>query len=699
MAPDVTITIKTIDQSSAVVKKVNQEFKSLAPGLEKATGGIGKFVSANAGLLSVVGGVAAGLAMAGKALYSSALAYEHSAKMGAKLEAVIRSTGGAAGQTVAEMNALASSLSKITGVDDELIVSAEAVLLTFTKIGDSAFQPAMEAAMNLSAVMGGDLQGAVVQVGKAMNDFSGYTALKRAGVSFTEEQIKQIEGFKQTNDLVGYQKLLLDELGVEFGGAAAAMHEAGLETDTLKNSWGNLVEAIGRANAGWVEDFNRGLSYTFDSFNAWITQMTNAANSTEEMGHAYTSMRTAAGLSGKAVVATGSSFERFSKQMERGTAMTEFYTTGQYAASVANEELGISLEELSSHNADLINDAISIQASQDEYNETQDETLAKIAELQAEKEAMYGGEEDDIAAVDEKIRDLQGAYDESAAAFVEAQQTKLTMMALEKIALSDGVAGYSEAEAEKAKAILATAGIAEEAAIREAIAFDEATTAIANGLTTAQEFADLLDLMSKGYSIDVAVNIQQHGNIGGAGMSDVQGDVGNEGESLNLSNKASGGQLSSGWNLVGDTQSGQFVPGLSELIHNGRVYSSAESEELINSGKVKVAKSYAFGDDEHIANLGGGSSKTDVSNRAGGLGVRLGGDGASFDSQSPATIASDIAAQVSVQTNIAMQTYTSNMTAAFSGMNDKLDDLISAVKDTPRANGRFVGDAIIRAQV
>jgi hypothetical protein len=58
---------------------------------------------------------------------------------------------------------------------------------------------------------------------------------------------------------------------------------------------------------------------------------------------------------------------------------------------------------------------------------------------------------------------------------------------------------------------------------------------------------------------------------------------------------ASGGLLSGGWNLVGDTPDHGFIPGVSELVKNGRVYNSKESAQLIKSGRVKVAKSFAFG--------------------------------------------------------------------------------------------------------
>jgi hypothetical protein len=157
----------------------------------------------------------------------------------ARLNAVLKSTGGIVGLTSKELIDLSGQFQNTTRFGDEVIQSAEAVMLTFTKIGKDVFPEALMAAANMAETLGTDLQSAVVQVGKTMNDFSGYTALKRAGVSFTEEQINMIEGFKETNDLASYQALILEELNTEFGGVAQAMG------DTTAGSFAKLDNAIG----------------------------------------------------------------------------------------------------------------------------------------------------------------------------------------------------------------------------------------------------------------------------------------------------------------------------------------------------------------------------------------------------------------------------------------------------------------------
>lgn len=61
--PEVTITLKTIDESSKQTEKVKKNFESLAPGIEKAGQSIGDFASKNATLIA--GLVAVGVAIRG----------------------------------------------------------------------------------------------------------------------------------------------------------------------------------------------------------------------------------------------------------------------------------------------------------------------------------------------------------------------------------------------------------------------------------------------------------------------------------------------------------------------------------------------------------------------------------------------------------------------------------------------------------
>jgi hypothetical protein len=147
----------------------------------------------------------------------------------AQVNQVIKSTGGVAGVSAQDVENLADSLSKKSGVDDEVIASGEAVLLTFKNVkneagkGNDVFTQGTKAALDMSVALGTDLQGSVIQLGKALNDpIKGITALQRVGVSFTSSQKEQIKALVQSGDTLKAQKIILKEVQSEFGGAAAA---------------------------------------------------------------------------------------------------------------------------------------------------------------------------------------------------------------------------------------------------------------------------------------------------------------------------------------------------------------------------------------------------------------------------------------------------------------------------------------------
>jgi hypothetical protein len=160
-----------------------------------------------------------------------------------KLQAVLTSTGGAAGFSAEQLKAHAAALQKVTNFDDEATIAGMAVMATFTSIRGDVFTGAIEAAQNLSAVMGQDLQSSVVLIGKALNNpLKGMTALQRVGVAFTNEQKEQIKNLVTQGDLVGAQRIILNELKTEFGGAARAMASP---MQQARNAIGDLGERIG----------------------------------------------------------------------------------------------------------------------------------------------------------------------------------------------------------------------------------------------------------------------------------------------------------------------------------------------------------------------------------------------------------------------------------------------------------------------
>jgi lambda family phage tail tape measure protein len=183
----------------------------------------------------------------------------------AQLNATIASTGGAAGLTSDEIVAMAEALSKVTTFSAGAIIAMESQLLTFTQLGKDVVPLATEAILDLATKMGGDLKGAAVQMGKALNDpIKGVTALSDVGVSFTDSQRAVIKSMVETGDVAGAQKIILAELAVEFGGSARAARDTlGGALESLQNSFGDLLEGGGgnlNDAKSAVEDLNAAIS-------------------------------------------------------------------------------------------------------------------------------------------------------------------------------------------------------------------------------------------------------------------------------------------------------------------------------------------------------------------------------------------------------------------------------------------------------
>ncbi|RYD57019.1 MAG: hypothetical protein EOP56_09435 [Sphingobacteriales bacterium] len=194
--------------------------------------------------------------------------FDAAAKATGQLNAALKSTGGIAGVTMGQLIDQAEALQKVTLFDDDSTKGAQSLLLTFTNIRDEIFTEAIPAIQDLATRMGTDLNGAAVQVGKALNDpIQGINALRRVGVSFTKDQRKVIETLVRTGKVAEAQRLILKELNTEFGGSAreAALAGAGA-FQILQNEIGDIKEDLGELALELVREFNPGIKQFVKSF-------------------------------------------------------------------------------------------------------------------------------------------------------------------------------------------------------------------------------------------------------------------------------------------------------------------------------------------------------------------------------------------------------------------------------------------------
>jgi len=152
--------------------------------------------------------------------------------LNAQTEAVVKSTGASANITAAQVHSLAESLEGMTATQAESIQSGANMLLTFKNIrngvgaGNDIFNQATLALVDMAQAMHEDVPTAAIRLGKALNDpIAGMGALSRVGVQFTDEQKDLIKTLVESGDVMGAQKVILQELNDQFGGSGAAFAE------------------------------------------------------------------------------------------------------------------------------------------------------------------------------------------------------------------------------------------------------------------------------------------------------------------------------------------------------------------------------------------------------------------------------------------------------------------------------------------
>jgi phage-related minor tail protein len=191
--------------------------------LEGMTGRLG----AAGGALSALGpaGIAAGAALAVVSLglikgIQEASEAERSYR---RLEAVLKATGHSSGLTGQQITAAAEEMERATLTTTEAVQEAAAVLATFRSVSGDTFTRTLRLAQDMATVFGSDLSSSVTQLGKALEDpQQGLNALRRVGISFTQSQRDVIQALIDTGQQAEAQRVILDALEKQVGGAGAA---------------------------------------------------------------------------------------------------------------------------------------------------------------------------------------------------------------------------------------------------------------------------------------------------------------------------------------------------------------------------------------------------------------------------------------------------------------------------------------------
>jgi hypothetical protein len=159
-------------------------------------------------------------------------------------------TGKAYAGTQKRLINLAGSMEEATGVENELILSAQSTLATFGEVGRTmnevggVFDRATLSAVDLAAAGFGSIESNAIALGKALNDpTKGMTALARSGVTFTAQEKEKIKALQASGKMFEAQNILLSAVETQVGGTAEATVTA---EQKMSVAWGNFQKQIGQ---------------------------------------------------------------------------------------------------------------------------------------------------------------------------------------------------------------------------------------------------------------------------------------------------------------------------------------------------------------------------------------------------------------------------------------------------------------------
>jgi hypothetical protein len=165
----------------------------------------------------------------------------------ARLEAVLRATNNASGQTAETIGHLADEMQRLTVFDDTQIRDASTTLLTFDKIAGDTFQRVIKLSADLASTGRGDLQTWVTVLGKVGQDPVQSIGLLERSLGKLDPALKvAIQNASDFNDKARAQALVLDEVERRVGGTAQESYR-GLtrQMEGTKKAWDDLLRAMG----------------------------------------------------------------------------------------------------------------------------------------------------------------------------------------------------------------------------------------------------------------------------------------------------------------------------------------------------------------------------------------------------------------------------------------------------------------------
>lgn len=246
------------------VAKMKSETVEASAGITRAGGGLNIFREIGVGALRAVGEAAvewmgrAGLAVAKFTRESIAGALEDEQTL-THLNQVIKSTGGVAGLTAAEAQALAQQFHILAGGSDDLVLSLIRIGLQAGTIAESEMPAFIQASLDLGAVMKNNAAAAELLAFAQEQPTQSLRRFRQANIVFSDSLVAQIKALEDAGKAGEAYDLILARVTQATAGAAQA------NLDTITGKMGLFRTIVGEAGEKIVGSFIPAAHALFDS--------------------------------------------------------------------------------------------------------------------------------------------------------------------------------------------------------------------------------------------------------------------------------------------------------------------------------------------------------------------------------------------------------------------------------------------------
>lgn len=264
-----------------------------------------------------------------------------------------------------------------------------------------------------------------------------------------------------------------------------------------------------------------------------LPAVTNLIGSGQSLADTYKELTGASALVKGGHGALTEEFKAFQAQMERGKAMTEFYSAGLQNNAVAAEEDTAAVQALSAAHQSMLGLITSVANETQSYSAKQAELTAKMEANRAEAEKLYPYQKAELADLNSKYAEMQATYQANA----DAHSAAMGKIQYDLFMTQLAVGGLTDAEFEMGQQAGLAFGVFDEASVSVAKAMQQVQEQVEAGTIKIGGMQKALELLTSGkYSIDVVVNTVNNTMMGnmamGGGGSMLAGNAASTGNPL-----------------------------------------------------------------------------------------------------------------------------------------------------------------------